>query len=79
MKGIGCEQCGRTGYKGRTGIYELLTMDDDIRTAVISRSSAAAIRQIATRKGMRTLREDAIDKVKIGQTTIEEVIRVTTE
>jgi len=79
MKGAGCEQCARTGYKGRTGIYELLRMDDDIRTAIISRSSAAAIRQIAIAKGMRTLREDAIDKVKMGQTTIEEVIRVTTE
>jgi len=79
MKGAGCEQCGRTGHKGRTGIYELLSMDDDIRAAVISRSSAAAIRQIAIRKGMRTLREDALDKVKMGQTTIEEVIRVTTE
>lgn len=79
MKGAGCEQCARTGYKGRTGIYELLRMDDDIRTAIISRSSAAAIRQIAIAKGMRTLREDAIDKVKAGCTTIEEVIRVTTE
>jgi len=79
MKGAGCEQCGRTGHKGRTGVYELLSMDDDIRAAVISRSSAAAIRQIATGKGMRTLREDAIDKVKMGLTTIEEVIRVTTE
>lgn len=79
MKGAGCEQCGRTGYKGRTGIYELLRMEDDIRAAVISRSSATAIRHIAIGKGMRTLREDALDKVKMGQTTIEEVIRVTTE
>lgn len=79
MKGAGCEQCGRTGYKGRTGIYELLRMDDDIRAAIISRSSAAAIRQIAIKRGMRTLRQDALDKVKAGQTTIEEVIRVTTE
>jgi type IV pilus assembly protein PilB len=79
MKGAGCEQCGRTGYKGRTGIYELLRMNDDIRAAVISRSSAAAIRQIAIKNGMRTLRQDALDKVKSGQTTLEEVIRVTTE
>jgi len=79
MKGTGCEQCGRTGYKGRTGIYELLKMDDDIRAAIIERSSAAAIRQIAIKKGMRTLREDALEKVKSGQTTIEEVMRVTTE
>jgi type IV pilus assembly protein PilB len=79
MKGSGCEQCGRTGYKGRTGIYELLKMDDDIRAAIIARSSAAAIRLIAIEKGMRTLREDAISKFKAGLTTIEEVIRVTTE
>ncbi|MEN6355962.1 MAG: GspE/PulE family protein [Armatimonadota bacterium] len=79
MKGAGCEQCGRTGYKGRVGIYELLRMDDDIRSAIIARSSAAAIRQIAMKKGMRTLREDALEKVKAGVTTIEEVMRVTTE
>ena len=79
MKGTGCEQCGKTGYKGRTGIYELLRIDDDIRAAIISRSSAAAIRHIAIEKGMRSLRQDAIDKVKRGQTTLEEVIRVTTE
>ena len=79
MKGVGCEQCARTGYKSRSGIYELLKVDDDIRSAVIARSSAAAIRQIATGKGMSTLREDAIQKVKDGKTTIEEVMRVTTE
>jgi type IV pilus assembly protein PilB len=79
MRGAGCEQCGRTGYKGRTGIYELLRIDDDIRSAIISRSSAATIRQIAVEKGMRTLRQDAISKVKTGVTTIEEVVRVTTE
>ena len=79
MKGAGCEQCGRTGYKGRAGIYELLRMDDDIRAAIVSRSSAATIRHIAMSKGMRTLREDAVDKVRAGVTTIEEVMRVTTE
>ena len=79
MKGAGCEQCGRTGYKGRTGIYELLKADDDIRVAIIGRNSAAAIRQIAMEKGMRSLRQDALDKVKAGVTTIEEVMRVTTE
>lgn len=79
MKGAGCEQCGRTGYKGRTGVYELLKMDDDIRSAVTQRQSAAAIKQIAMAKGMRSLREDALHKVKAGLTTIEEVVRVTTE
>lgn len=79
MKGVGCDQCGKTGYKGRTGIYEFLKVDDDIRSAITGRSSAAAIRHIAMGKGMRTLREDAISKVQAGLTTIEEVIRVTTE
>jgi type IV pilus assembly protein PilB len=54
-------------------------MDDDIRAAIIARHSAATIRQTAVEKGMRTLREDALDKVKAGLTTIEEVLRVTTE
>jgi type II secretory ATPase GspE/PulE/Tfp pilus assembly ATPase PilB-like protein len=79
MKGVGCDQCGKTGYKGRTGIYEFLKVDDDIRSAITARSSAAAIRHIAVGKGMRTLREDALSKVQAGLTTIEEVIRVTTE
>jgi type IV pilus assembly protein PilB len=79
MKGTGCEQCGKTGYKGRTGIYEIIRVDDDIRSAIISRSSAATIRQIAVSKGMRTLRDEALLKVNGGATTLEEVIRVTTE
>lgn len=79
MKGTGCEQCGRTGYKGRTGVYELLRIDDEVRSAIIARSSAAEIRQIAVQNGMRTLRRDALRKVNEGQTTIEEVMRVTTE
>lgn len=79
MKGTGCDQCGKTGYKGRTGIYEFLRVDDDIRAAITARSSAAAIRHIAVGKGMSTLREDALRKVQAGLTTIEEVIRVTTE
>lgn len=79
VKGAGCEQCGRTGYRGRTGIYELLKMDDDIRAAIIARSSAATIRHLAVSKGMRTLRADALEKVKAGVTTIEEAMRVTTE
>ncbi|MCX6345339.1 MAG: ATPase, T2SS/T4P/T4SS family [Armatimonadetes bacterium] len=79
MKGRGCEQCGRTGYKGRTGIYELLKMEDNVRTAIIARSSAANIRQIAMKNGMRSLRQDAFSKVQIGKTSVEEVFRVTTD
>ncbi|NLN77046.1 MAG: hypothetical protein GX139_12170 [Armatimonadetes bacterium] len=54
-------------------------MNDDVRSAIISRSSAATIRQIAVEQGMCTLREDAVKKVRDGLTTLEEVIRVTTE
>jgi type II secretory ATPase GspE/PulE/Tfp pilus assembly ATPase PilB-like protein len=79
MKGAGCEQCGRSGYKGRTGIYEVLKMDEEIRNAIIAKMSSAAIRKIAVGKGMKTLRDDALAKLKSGQTTMEEVIRVTTE
>lgn len=79
VKGCGCEFCRHTGYQGRTGIYELLRVDDEIRSAIISRRSTAEIRQMALAKGMRSLREDAILKLKNGQTTIEEVIRATTE
>lgn len=79
MKGAGCEQCGRSGYKGRTGIYEVLKMDEDIRNAIVGRMSSAAIKEIAVSKGMPTLRDDALIKLRSGQTTMEEVIRVTTE
>ena len=77
MKGVGCEQCGRTGYKGRTGIYELLKVNDNIRTAITTRQSAAIIKQIAMQNGMRSLRQDALLKAQSGQSTIEEVVRVT--
>jgi len=77
--GAGCPQCKRTGYKGRTGIHELLVVDDEIRTLVMKSADAAAIRRAATARGMNTLREDGADKVLDGQTTIEEVLRVTQE
>jgi general secretion pathway protein E len=77
--GPGCNQCKRTGYRGRTGIHELLVVDDEIRTLVMKQADAAAIRRAATARGMTTLREDGADKVVAGMTTIEEVLRVTQE
>ncbi len=77
--GEGCQQCKRTGYRGRTGIHELLVVDDEIRTLVMKHEDAAAIRRAATARGMVTLREDGADKVLEGMTTIEEVLRVTQE
>ncbi len=77
--GAGCPQCKRTGYRGRTGIHELLVVDDEVRSLVMKSADAATIRRAATAKGMNTLREDGADKVVDGITTIEEILRVTQE
>ena len=77
--GQGCVQCKRTGYRGRTGIHELLVVDDEVRTLVMKSADAATIRRAATARGMNTLREDGADKVVEGMTTIEEILRVTQE
>jgi general secretion pathway protein E len=77
--GPGCPQCKNTGYRGRTGIHELLVVDDEIRTLVMKNADAASIRRAATARGMSTLRDDGADKVLEGTTTIEEVLRVTQE
>jgi general secretion pathway protein E len=75
--GAGCPACKLTGYRGRSGIHELLVVDDDIRGLVMKNSDSATVRREATAKGMNTLREDGADKVLAGITTIEEILRVT--
>jgi general secretion pathway protein E len=75
--GAGCTACKQTGYRGRTGIHELLVVDDDIRALIMKSTDAAAIRRTATADGMPTLRQDGASKVLAGDTTIEEVLRVT--
>ncbi len=76
-KGKGCEHCGQTGYRGRVGIYELLMMSDQIRHVVTEGGDANSIRAQAKQESMRTLREDALEKLAQGVTTPEEVFRVT--
>ncbi|MCX8071521.1 MAG: type II secretion system ATPase GspE [Candidatus Binatia bacterium] len=76
-QGPGCAQCKGKGYRGRTGIHELLVVDDEIRSLVMKNADAASIRRTATAHGMNTLREDGAEKVLAGITTIEEVLRVT--
>jgi general secretion pathway protein E len=76
-EGSGCESCSETGYRGRSGIYELLMVDDPIRDLILKRSSADIIRDKAISLGMRTLRDDGWLKVRDGATTIAEIIRVT--
>ncbi|MCY1702581.1 type II/IV secretion system protein [Deinococcus sp. SL84] len=78
MKGAGCPRCGGTGYKGRTGIHELLVIDDTIRRAINSGKTATDIKDIAIDEGdMWTLRTDGIHKALQGITTLEEVLAVT--
>ncbi|HXG21459.1 MAG TPA: type II secretion system ATPase GspE [Methylomirabilota bacterium] len=77
--GPGCETCNQKGYRGRTGIHELLLLNDSLRALVMQRADAAAIRRAACAEGMHTLRDDGAGKVLAGVTTVEEVLRVTQE
>src|SRR5947209_3684698 len=74
---VGCTRCGGSGYRGRIGVYEVMAMSEEIRTMTLSRSASEQIGTVAAREGMRRLREDGLDKVKSGQTSIAEVARVT--
>ena len=76
-EGRGCEACRFTGYKGRTAIYEVLVINEAVREMVLSRASSQQIKQKAITQGMRTLRQDGLQKVIKGITTFTEVIRVT--
>ena len=76
-RGAGCESCINTGYVGRTGIFELLLMDDEIKDLVIQRRGAHVIKQAALAKGMTALRTDGLRRALDGTTTLEEVYRVT--
>lgn len=75
-RGRGCEICKGSGYKGRTGIYELMPVTDKVRELILARASSYAIREAAIEAGMRTLREDAMQKILLGITTLEESLRV---
>jgi general secretion pathway protein E len=78
-KGKGCENCAFTGFYGRTGIFELLMIDDEIRKLILANADANQIRSVARKQGMRTLLEDGVNKIKAGVTTLSEVFRVTQE
>ena len=72
----GCARCGGSGYKGRVGIYEVMTVSDEIRDMTIEKRGADQIRHKAVEQGMRLLRDDGLDKVRLGITSIAEVARV---
>jgi type II secretion system protein E len=75
--GVGCEECRQLGYQGRKGIYELLAVTENVRPLIMNRANATTIAQAAIENGMRTLRTDGWNKVMAGETTIEEILRVT--
>jgi type II secretory ATPase GspE/PulE/Tfp pilus assembly ATPase PilB-like protein len=77
FEGKGCEACRFTGYRDRTAIYEILTITDTIRDMILNRNSSQQIKQKAVAQGMRTLRQDGLQKVFAGLTTYAEVVRVT--
>jgi general secretion pathway protein E len=78
-KGKGCEACRGTGYHGRVGCFELLTVDDEVRRLVQARSTAAEIHAVARQAGMHSLFDDGMAKVAAGVTTFEELLRVSTK
>jgi type IV pilus assembly protein PilB len=75
-RAVGCGVCGKTGFRGRLGLYEVMTMTEDLQRHTVARSSSEDIRRTAIEQGMLTLRDDGLEKVRAGLTTIEEVFRV---
>lgn len=78
-RGRGCDECAHTGFLGRSGIFELFTMDSGIHQLIIQNADGLRIREAARKNGMRTLMEDGLLKVKAGVTTINEIFRATQE
>jgi general secretion pathway protein E len=79
FKAVGCPECSQTGYKGRMGIHELMLVHDDIRSLVMQNAPANELKRTAVANGMKTLRDDGALKAMLGQTTMDEVMRVTAE
>ena len=77
--GAGCKKCRNSGYSGRIGIYELMLPNEELAEHITRAPSVQELRQLAIDQGMTTLRQDGMQKVKAGITTVEEVFRVTAE
>jgi type II secretory ATPase GspE/PulE/Tfp pilus assembly ATPase PilB-like protein len=75
-RGRGCDNCKGTGYRGRVGIYELMPITDKIRDLILAKASSYAVKEAAIEAGMKTLRDDALEKILLGMTTLEESMRV---
>ncbi|MGB3428524.1 MAG: ATPase, T2SS/T4P/T4SS family, partial [Burkholderiaceae bacterium] len=79
FRAVGCDRCGSTGYLGRTGIYELLTVNDEMRMLVHQGTNDTDVRRLAEKTGMISMRNDALRWIKSGVTSQEEALRVTRE
>jgi type IV pilus assembly protein PilB len=77
MKGRGCAKCNGKGYKGRTALYEVMEIDDELRELILVGASAVELKKKAVERGMITLRRSGLIKVALGNTTLEEVARET--
>jgi type IV pilus assembly protein PilB len=75
-RAVGCKKCGGTGYRGRLGVHEVLLMSEEIRRLCVSEATSEQIKRVAIAEGMLTLRQDGLEKVRDGSTSIEEICRV---
>ena len=75
-KATGCRKCGGTGYKGRIGVHEVLVMSEEVSRLCVEEATADEIKEVAVRQGMLTLRQDGLEKARMGLTSIEEIVRV---
>jgi len=75
-RAVGCPACGKTGYKGRAGLYEVMPVTEEIETLSVERKSSDEIRRTAVAQGMLTLRQDGLEKARMGLTSLEEIFRV---
>jgi type IV pilus assembly protein PilB len=75
--GAGCEICGKTGYKGRVGLFEVMKVTQAMREAILSGATSDELRRTAINEGMITLRQSGLQKIKAGTTSVEEVLRET--
>jgi type IV pilus assembly protein PilB len=73
---VGCASCSKTGYRGRLAVHEVMTVTEEIERLAVARGSSADIGRVAREQGMLTLREDGWEKVKLGMTSVEEILRV---
>jgi type IV pilus assembly protein PilB len=77
FKGAGCSTCNGTGYKGRVGLYEVMEITEDLRELILVGASGLELRRKAIEEGMLTLRQSGLEKIRLGMTSLEEVVRET--